>query len=64
MSKLRCTMVAPAGAWRSAADHSALPITIPQIVTEAGLCSAVEKIDQIAAHRLRRRLAGRSLVPC
>ena len=39
-SKLPRIMVAPTGARQSAADHPALPITIPQIVTEAQQCFA------------------------
>ena len=40
MSKLPTIMVAPTGARRGVADHPALPITIPQIVTEAQNCFA------------------------
>lgn len=40
MSKLPRIMVAPTGARRSAADHPALPVTIPRIVAEARLCFA------------------------
>jgi 3-keto-5-aminohexanoate cleavage enzyme len=40
MSKLPNIMVAPNGARRSAADHPALPTTIPQIVTDARDCFA------------------------
>ena len=40
VSKLPRIMVAPTGARRSAADHPALPITVPQIVEDARRCYA------------------------